>query len=175
MTGSTEYQTPREQWEPLHQEFKFNVDAASTDANALVRPCQWYVHDCPIETHPYPLGRYYTPSTDGTRREHYKAGDRVWCNPPFSPHELTAAFIETAAWTARNVGALWVMVLDAKIQSTHVYHNVIWDRHLHRPRERIEKREPEKRWPFIRPDGKRTAPPGPVIVVVFYPPLEVLS
>lgn len=100
--GSKLYETPpdffRARWD-LH---RFNVDAAASDENALVRP---HCESCALRTWKesgdfcdqrivglggpcvygcgHYIGRYYTEETDGLDPSHYVAGDRVWDNPPY--------------------------------------------------------------------------------------------
>lgn len=126
MLGSTEYRTPPEFFAAQHAIHGFNVDAAATPANALVRP------DCDRA-----IGRFYTAETDGTRRDHYSRGDVVWCNPPYSPGKLVDAFVAAAAATSRIRGAKWVMLLNASMTGTERWHQYIWDRRTHRPREGV--------------------------------------
>src|SRR3990167_9154786 len=160
MSGSTEWRTPPEVFEKLDAEFDFNVDAAATPENALIRSGY------------YSGGRFYTAETDGTRREHYGPGDRVWCNPPYSPAPLLHRFVEAAALTAREQGALWVMLLNASSTDTHWFHDFIWDAELHRPRGRVEVRLLRKRLTFLRPDGTPAgAPRHGNTLAVFRPPL----
>jgi len=163
MSGSTEWRTPPEVFEKLDAEFDFNVDAAATPETALIRPGY------------YSGGRFYTAETDGTRREHYGSGDRVWCNPPYSPAPLLYRFVETARVTSREQDALWVMLLNATSTDVRWFHNFIWDRELHRPREGVEVRLLQGRIRFH--DELNTPVPSPRytnMVVVFHPPLRVL-
>jgi hypothetical protein len=192
MSGSTEYRTPKEEFLPLHAEFGFNVDAAAAPENALLRPHDlsrqhghhkpvtpakvgdWclYCGGSPLDEHNILVGRFYTSETDGTKREHYGAGDVVWCNPPYSPGSLVDAFVETAAWTSKNVGALWVMLLNSSMTATARWHDHIWDRELHRFRDRVQARYPDHRIAFLRPDGKKSIPRYDNMLIIFRPPLE---
>jgi phage N-6-adenine-methyltransferase len=55
--------TPRELFDPLHKEFRFTLDAAASAENAL-------------------LDHFYDIESNGL--EQSWAGERVWCNPPYS-------------------------------------------------------------------------------------------
>lgn len=55
--------TPPEMFDPLHARFGFTVDVAAMPHNAK-------------------LERFYTPEQDGLAQSW--AGERVWCNPPYS-------------------------------------------------------------------------------------------
>jgi phage N-6-adenine-methyltransferase len=68
--------TLRDFFDPLHAEHAFTLDAAASDENAL-------------------LPRYFTREHDGLAQSW--AGERVWCNPPFSA-PLLERFVEKA-WT----------------------------------------------------------------------------
>ena len=181
MAGSTEWRTPPEFFATLHAEFNFNVDAAATAENALVKPiCReggplpggtwredgdcWLCHK--------PIGRYYTAETDGTKREHYGPGDRVYANPPYAA-KVCDRFVETAALTSREQGALWVVLLNATTTDSERFHRWIWDRELHRPRDRVELRLLPGRIRFYGELG--TPIPNPRysnMLVIFRPPLE---
>lgn len=58
-----ERQTAPEVFDPLHERFRFTVDAAALPRNAK-------------------LERYWTPDDDALAQSW--AGERVWCNPPYS-------------------------------------------------------------------------------------------
>ncbi len=78
--------TPRDVFDPLHAEFEFTLDAAASEANAL-------------------LERYYSRADNGLAQS-WK-GERVWCNPPYS---------EIRPWVEKMVASgarLVVMLLPA--------------------------------------------------------------
>jgi phage N-6-adenine-methyltransferase len=81
--------TPRSLFDPLHRIHRFTLDAAASDANAL-------------------LPRYYTNHTDGLLRSW--EGERVWCNPPFS---RLAPWLAKAWGSMQNGCELVVMLLPA--------------------------------------------------------------
>ena len=58
------WRTPRYVFDAFNEAFRFDVDAAADDDNALCR-------------------RYFTQATDGLRSEWPEAA-RVWCNPPYA-------------------------------------------------------------------------------------------
>lgn len=58
--------TPRTLFDPLHREFRFTLDVCATAESAK----------CP---------RYFTKEQDGLTQSW--AGERVWCNPPYSDIE----------------------------------------------------------------------------------------
>jgi phage N-6-adenine-methyltransferase len=67
--------TPQHVFGPLHRERRFTVDAAASDANALL----------PV---------YWTRETNGLAQSW--DGHRVWCNPPYSDIQawITKAWME---------------------------------------------------------------------------------
>lgn len=67
--------TTPETFGPLHQRFRFTLDVAALSHNAK-------------------LSRYFTPEQDGLAQSW--AGERVWCNPPYSSIE---PWVEKA-WTS---------------------------------------------------------------------------
>lgn len=85
--------TPPEVFAPLHDRFRFTVDAAASAANAK-------------------LPRFWTEADDGLAKTW--AGERVWCNPPYSfpnlPAWVTKAWRE---WRQPERPGLVVMLLPA--------------------------------------------------------------
>jgi phage N-6-adenine-methyltransferase len=78
--------TPSDLWARLHREYRFTIDVAASADNAL-------------------LPRFYTSDDDGLLRSW--AGERVWCNPPFSRLEPWVA----KAWQAMRAGCELVVML----------------------------------------------------------------
>lgn len=80
---SDEWTTPRDLFEELDAEFHFDLDAASTDENAL---CE----------------RHYTKEDDGLS---LKWDGNVWCNPPYG--RSIGAWMEKAATSDAGGGSLY--------------------------------------------------------------------
>jgi phage N-6-adenine-methyltransferase len=82
--------TRRDFFDPLNAVHRFTLDAAASEANAL-------------------CDRYFTRATDGLL--HSWAGERVWCNPPYSRLE---PWVAKATAEMRHGGCeLVVMLLPA--------------------------------------------------------------
>lgn len=78
-----------EDFAPLHERFRFTIDAAASESNAR-------------------LERYWTREDDALRQSW--AGERVWCNPPYSEIGRWVA----KAWREHQAGCdLIVMLLPA--------------------------------------------------------------
>lgn len=90
--------TPPEVFEPLHEEFKFTLDACATPENAK-------------------LPRYYTEEQNGL--EQSWAGERVFMNPPYGR--------EIYPWTrkARDSGVLVVGLLPASCDLAWWHEDVV--------------------------------------------------
>lgn len=154
------------QWERYH----FNVDAAADEANALVRPgnCLCSSGDrCDLPENDCAIGRFYDEETDGRKPEHYRDGDRVWCNPPYVALE---PWIKTAAETSRDLDdVLWYLLLPASVD-TRWFHRYCWDARFDRPREGVEVKFPPGRIRFIDPEHpEKKDPKAPNMVVIFHP------
>lgn len=81
--------TPDDLWAAWDAEFGFTLDAAASDSNAK-------------------CGRYFTLENNGLDQSW--AGERVWCNPPFS---ACPAWVEKAWLEISNGAELVVMLLPA--------------------------------------------------------------
>lgn len=93
--------TTPELFDPLHAEFRFTLDAAASHANAK-------------------LPKYYTRDDDGLLR--LWAGDRVWCNPPFS---RLAPWLAKAWWEMRAGCELIVMLTPANRTEQHFWQEYV--------------------------------------------------
>jgi phage N-6-adenine-methyltransferase len=80
--------TPPEVFGPLHERFRFTVDAAASAANAR----------CP---------RFWTEADDGLGQSW--TGERVWCNPPYSFPNLPA--FAAKAWQEWKDGSPGLIVM----------------------------------------------------------------
>ncbi|QDT24342.1 DNA N-6-adenine-methyltransferase [Gimesia chilikensis] len=88
--STPEYETPQWLFDHLDQEFHFTLDAAALPENAK------------CET-------FFTPESDGLKQSW--AGQTVWCNPPFSKHEI-GDWVKKAYNESKN-GATTVMLLPS--------------------------------------------------------------
>lgn len=132
--GSKCYETPPDYFAARWAIHHFNVDAAASDANALLRGHEDHgrqhkdycllvepgglCHRCQR-----PIGRYYTEETDGLNPDHYKPGDRVWCNPPFANLE---AWVGMFKELAMDGGVMSELLLPAST-GTRWFHKHIWN------------------------------------------------
>ena len=88
---SDEWTTPRDLFDELNAEFHFDLDAASTDENAL---CE----------------RHYTKDDDGLSQPWEGS---VWCNPPYG--RQVGEWVRKAAES--NRGGVTVMLLPARTET----------------------------------------------------------
>lgn len=144
-TGKDDWETPAGLFDELHKEFNFTLDAAASSAN-------------------HKLPKYYTAADDGL--VHSWAGERVFCNPPYSRRTKTnpgqEAWIEKAYNEAQN-GTLAVMLLPARTD-TKAFHRYILNR--------AEIRFMEGRLHFEVEGKPRSAAPFPSMLVIFRPKKE---
>lgn len=96
-----DWETPRGHFEALHRTFQFTVDAAASHANHL-------------------LPRYWTQEIDGLSKSW--AGERVFCNPPYSEKERWAA-------KGANSGAAVVVMLLPVSTSPGWFHEYVIGQH----------------------------------------------
>lgn len=170
--GVTNWRTPPETFDPLHDEFRFTLDAAASHENAL------------LPNYCTPEGQWITMhGEEGEERIQITIRDglhatwdmeRVWCNPPYSPAPVLYAFVEKCANHAK-AGGLAVMLLNASTTDTRWWHKFIWDCKLHRPRERVEVRFLPKRIAFLDDNGVAQKSPRYSNQIVVFHPHEVAA
>jgi site-specific DNA-methyltransferase (adenine-specific) len=91
-SASVDWRTPQSLFDPLHEEFDFTIDAAASQANAM-------------------LPRYWTEETDAITQPW--RGERIWCNPPYGVRALTD--FSAKAWlSSRNPGTVAVLLVPVK-------------------------------------------------------------
>lgn len=99
---SHNWRTPPQLFELLHDHFRFTVDAAADDDNAL-------------------LPTYWTEEDDALVQDW--TGHVVWCNPPYGRH-LTR-FVEKAHAEWRDNAVTTVLLIPARTD-TSVWHRLIF-------------------------------------------------
>lgn len=144
------WRTPRYLFDPLHAEFRFDLDAAASSEDTL----------CPRF-----LGRADNCLYD---RPWGPQGTRAWYNPPYgrvcADFPGTGAFAEAAAWQAEHHGILVVALLDA---ATDTATDTAWWRRLFL---RASEVRLLPRVHFLAPDGTPgPQPPGGSSVFVLEP------
>ena len=95
-----DWETPRELFQKLNDEFHFTVDLCASDNNAL---CE----------------KYYTKENDGMAAD--LRGERVFCNPPYGRQE-TVKWVKKCAESGADVV---VMLIPARTD-TRAFHDYIW-------------------------------------------------
>jgi len=175
--GSKLWQTPRPYFAQRWALHHFTVDAAASASNALVRPsdslyASWgeECDPCGTAEDGFPVhyvGRYYTEETDGLKAEHYEAGDRVWCNPPYDTS--IARWLDLAAALAHDVGVLWDVLLPPSVD-TRWFHKYLWNDRAGHWRDGVEAHFLPYRIAFIDPTtAGRSAPRAGNLQVTFWP------
>lgn len=150
MVGNKLWRTDPVDFARLDAEYgPFTIDAAASDADTLVP------------------ARYCTELTDGRLAEHYRDGDRVFCNPPYVG---LYKWLEVAALTcAELVDCSWLLVLPVSTDARW-FHRFVWDEKRRRHRDAVDLRFPPGRMHFIDPVGTgRDDPRAPSMLVNFLP------
>lgn len=113
-TGKDDWETPKELYAELDQEFVFTLDAAANEAN----------HKCP---------RWFGPGgeVEDALSIDWPTDQSIFLNPPYS-RRFQPEFIRHAADCAARGGSV-VSLLPSRTD-TRVFHEFIWDRLQHRPR-----------------------------------------
>ena len=138
-----EWATPWEFYKELDREFKFALDVCATAEN----------------TKHY---RFISPEQDGLKQPWaaMTEGRPCYMNPPYGREIVN--WVRKASEEAKK-GATVVCLLPARTD-TAWFHEYIWDREKHQPREGVEVRLLKGRLKFG--DGKNSAP-FPSMIVVF--------
>ena len=103
--------TPEKLFADLHHEFRFTVDLAAEDGNALLK-------------------RYYTKENDSLVKDW--RGENGYCNPPYDTKSITA-FVKKAHETWSESPGVGVFLLPAKTDQKW-WHDYVWQK------ERVEVR-----------------------------------
>jgi phage N-6-adenine-methyltransferase len=141
--ASDEWSTPQDLFDALHAAFNFGLDAAATYENAK---CSRFLSDA--------LGSSWRDLTSVDRA--------IWLNPPYSQ---CREFIAKAAAEAKK-GCTVVCLVPSRTD-TRWWHEYVWDREKHQPREGVEIRFIKGRLKF---GGATAGAPFPSVVIVFRPP-----
>lgn len=98
----TDWETPKELYRELNEEFHFTLDPASTDKNAL-------------------CAKHFTKQEDGLAQS-WK-NETVFCNPPYGRE--TGKWIKKSYEEAQSNGATVVMLIPARTD-TKAFHDYIY-------------------------------------------------
>jgi phage N-6-adenine-methyltransferase len=124
--------TTAEVFEPLHERFSFTLDVAASDANAK-------------------CARYFTIDDNGLAESW--AGERVWCNPPFSD---CAAWVNKA-WLEHEGAGCIVMLLPANRTDQPWWHEMV-EPYRDRPGSGLRVEFLPGRLRFLRPGQQAIGP-----------------
>ena len=105
--------TPLYVFDPLHAEFRFDVDLCATADNTK----------CPI---------FIDPDTDSLSVPWHTYGRVGWCNPPYDKKGTSRKFVAKAV-EERQHGFTTVLLLAARTD-TRLFHDYLWDGQAHHPR-----------------------------------------
>ena len=119
-----EWRTPESLYNQLNAEFGFDVDAAATTENAYQE--MYFGPD-----------RLNPAHRDALAVENWAAYGKVfWLNPPYSK---CREFLTKASKESREHGVTVVCLVPARTD-TRWFHEVVWDREMHRPERGVEVR-----------------------------------
>lgn len=139
---SNEWETPKELFDLLNEEFKFTLDAASTDENHL---CE----------------KYYTQKTDGLTKSW--AGESAYLNPPYG--RGIGKWVKKAADEALQENTSVVCLVPARVD-TKWFQNNCKDAAVRLIRGRLK--FVNRTLPSWREDGKfkTTGAPFPSMIII---------
>lgn len=105
MSKKSDWETPQELFDKLHEEFRFTLDVAASDQN-------------------HKLPRYYTEETNGLSQDW--GGERVFCNPPYGTKE-TGLWTEKCWKEAQKPNTLVVLLIPARTDRKS-FHDFIYNK-----------------------------------------------
>lgn len=144
---TSEWETPPEIFDPLDQEFHFDLDVCATSANTKA------------ET-------YLDRELDGLAQPWV---GRCWMNPPYG-REI-GKWVKKAHDSTENREATLVCCLLPARTDTRWWHDYIWDDKAHRPRPGVQVRFLRGRVKFLLPHGVQlSSAPFPSAIVIFLRP-----
>ena len=142
-------ETASELFAPLHERFLFSIDVAASEHNAK-------------------LERFYTVEDDGLKQSW--AGERVWCNPPYSDIE---PWVRKAQYEIHTEAQLVVMIVPANRTEQSWWQDTI-ERTRDRPESRLRVEFIRGRTRFIAPGkygiGPNERPPFGCCLLIWISP-----
>lgn len=105
MSKKSDWETPQDLFNKLHDEFHFTLDAAASEHN-------------------HKLPRYYTESENGLAQDW--GGERVFCNPPYGSKE-TGLWTEKCWKEAQKPNTLVVLLIPARTDRKS-FHDFIYNK-----------------------------------------------
>nr|DAF89578.1 MAG TPA: DNA N-6-adenine-methyltransferase [Siphoviridae sp. ctZD11] len=105
MSKKSDWETPKDLFNRLNDEFHFTLDAAASDLN-------------------HKLPHYYTEKEDGLAQDW--GGERVFCNPPYGSRE-TGLWTEKCWREAQKPDTLVVLLIPARTDRKS-FHDFIYNK-----------------------------------------------
>ena len=136
-----DWETPDWLFDQLNKEFHFDLDVCASNKNAK----------CSL---------YFSEEQDALNISWYDFANVCWCNPPYG--RKIGKWVEKA-YKEAQIGVTVVMLIPARTD-TKYFHQYIWDKENHRPKDGVEVRFLEGRLKF---KGAKHSAPFPSMIVVF--------
>ena len=142
-SDKTYWETPKNLFDTLNEEFHFTLDAAASDAN----------HKCP---------RYFTEEQDGLLQDW--GGETVFCNPPYGRKE-------TGLWTKKcyeescKPGTTVVLLIPARTDRASFHDYIIGKAELRFLRGRLQFEINGE--PVLDRNGKPMNAPFPSMIAIY--------
>ena len=147
-SNTDNWETPKEIFDPLNNEFNFDVDICASENNSK---CKKWTDD---------LELYVDLVNDiGLEEE-----ETLWMNPPYSrgKQKKMIGFANDLFLMGKTIVCLLPSRTDTKM-----FHQYIWDEKTHKPRTGVEVRLIKGRIKFELDGKKKDAAPFPSMIVIF--------